>query len=666
MIPEIGHFALALALSLAVVQSVLPILGASHGNVRWMQSARSSAIGQVFFVGVAFAALMRSFVASDFTVRNVAENSHSLKPLLFKIAGTWGSHEGSLLLWVLILTIFGAGVAVLGSNIPAATKARTLSVLAWISVGFLSFLLFTSNPFDRVFPPPVDGSDLNPLLQDVGLAMHPPLLYFGYVGFSIVFSFAVAALIEGRIDAAWARWVRPWTLAAWMSLTAGIALGSWWAYYELGWGGWWFWDPVENVSFMPWLLGTALLHSAIVTEKRDAFKSWTILLAILTFSLSLLGTFIVRSGLLTSVHAFAVDPERGIYILGLLALSIGGSLTLYAWRAPDMEGGGLFRPISREAGLLVNNLILAAATGTVLFGTLYPLLLEALTGDKISVGPPFFNAAFVPMMLVLGLFMGAGPYLSWKRADIAGVLQRVRFVAGLTGLVTLVVWYLISGGPFLAYVSILIAVWLLLATLREWALRIKFMEAPLSETLRRARNLPRASHGMTMAHAGLAVAMIGMIGSSAWKSEEIVFVTPGAEVAIAGFDLTFAGVERLRGPNYIADRGRLEVRRDGQAVTTLYPERRSYPVAQTTTTESAIRSTLAGDLYASISEPASEEAASGEAWTLRILYEPLVNFMWLGALMLVAGGALSLSDRRLRVGVPRRARHQGGLRLPAE
>ncbi|MBY5971192.1 heme lyase CcmF/NrfE family subunit [Ferrimonas balearica] len=666
MIPEIGHFALALALSLAVVQSVLPILGASHGNVRWMQSARSSAIGQVFFVGVAFAALMRSFVVSDFTVRNVAENSHSLKPLLFKIAGTWGSHEGSLLLWVLILTVFGAGVAVLGSNIPAATKARTLSVQAWISVGFLSFLLFTSNPFDRVFPPPADGSDLNPLLQDVGLAMHPPLLYFGYVGFSIVFSFAVAALIEGRIDAAWARWVRPWTLAAWMSLTAGIALGSWWAYYELGWGGWWFWDPVENVSFMPWLLGTALLHSAIVTEKRDAFKSWTILLAILTFSLSLLGTFIVRSGLLTSVHAFAVDPERGIYILGLLALSIGGSLTLYAWRAPVMEGGGLFRPISREAGLLVNNLILAAATGTVLFGTLYPLLLEALTGDKISVGPPFFNAAFVPMMLVLGLFMGAGPFLSWKRADLAGVLQRVRFVAGLAVLVTLAVWYLISGGPFLAYVSILIAVWLLLATLREWALRIKFMEAPLSETLRRARNLPRASHGMTLAHVGLAVAMIGMIGSSAWKSEEIVFVTPGTDVTIAGFDVTFTGAERLRGPNYIADRGRLEVRRDGEPVTTLYPERRSYPVAQSTTTESAIRSTLAGDLYASISEPASEEAASGEAWTLRILYEPLVNFIWLGALMLVAGGALSLSDRRLRVGVPRRTRPHGDLRLPAE
>ncbi|WP_306043808.1 heme lyase CcmF/NrfE family subunit [Mameliella sp. MMSF_3455] len=656
MIPEIGHFSLALALALAVVQGVLPMLGASRGNLVWMQSAQSSAMGQVVFVGLAFAALMRSFVVSDFTVLNVVENSHSLKPILFKIAGTWGSHEGSLLLWVLILAVFGASVALFGSNIPAETKARVLSIQAWISVGFLSFLLFTSNPFERVFPPPANGNDLNPLLQDIGLAMHPPLLYFGYVGFSIVFSFAVAALLEGRVDAAWARWVRPWTLAAWISLTAGIALGSWWAYYELGWGGWWFWDPVENVSFMPWLMGTALLHSAIVTEKRDAFKSWTILLAILTFSLSLLGTFIVRSGLLTSVHAFAVDPERGLYILGLLGLSIGGSLALYAWRAPEMEGGGLFRPVSREAGLLLNNLILAAATGTVLFGTLYPLLLEALTGDKISVGPPFFNAAFVPMMLVLVLFMGVGPFLSWKRADIAGVLQRVRFVALLCVAAALVLWYVQTGAPVLAYVAVAAALWLLLATLREWALRIKLFVAPLTESARRARAVPRAAHGMTLAHAGLAVIILGMVGSSAWKSEEIAFVRPGDRVEIAGFEVLFEGVEQRRGPNYFADQGRLKVWRNGSYVTTLLPERRSYPVARSTTTESAIRSTLAGDLYASITEPASDAAAEGGAWTLRILYEPLVNFLWIGAGMLVLGGALSLSDRRLRVGAPRRAR----------
>lgn len=666
MIPEIGHFALVLATALALVQSILPILGAARGNVVWMRSARASSLGQLLFTAIAFGALMRSFVVSDFTVRNVVENSHSLKPMLFKVAGTWGSHEGSLLLWILILTVFGAGVSLFGSNIPESLKARTLAVQAWISVGFLSFLLLTSNPFERMFPPPSDGNGLNPLLQDIGLAMHPPLLYFGYVGFSIVFSFAVAALLEGRIDAAWARWVRPWTLAAWMSLTAGIALGSWWAYYELGWGGWWFWDPVENVSFMPWLLGTALLHSAIVTEKRDAFKSWTILLAILTFSLSLLGTFIVRSGLLTSVHAFSVDPERGLYILMLLGLSIGGSLALYAWRAPMMEPGGLFKPVSREGGLLVNNLILGAATGTVLFGTVYPLFLEAVTGDKISVGPPFFNTAFIPMMLPLVFVMGLGPFLSWKRADFGGVMQRLKFVALLSVLATLAVWYLQQGGPVLAYLSILIAIWLLFATLREWALRIRLFEAPFAEAKRRALNLPRAAHGMTLAHAGLAVAMLGFIGSSAWKSEQIVFVQPGSQIAIAGFDITFEGAERVRGPNYFAERGTLTVRRNGEFVTLLHPERRSYPVARSTTTESAIRSTLAGDLYASISEPASEQAADNGAWTLRILYEPLVYFIWIGAAMLVLGGGLSLSDRRLRVGAPRRMKAHPSESVPAE
>jgi len=666
MIPEIGQFALALALSIAVIQSIVPILGAARGNILWMQSARSSSIAQLIFIGIAFAALMRSFVVSDFTVRNVVENSNSLKPMLFKVAGSWGSHEGSLLLWVLILAAFGAGVALFGSNIPDGLKARTLSVQAWISTGFLSFLLLTSNPFERVFPPPPDGNDLNPLLQDVGLAMHPPLLYFGYVGFSIVFSFAVAALIEGRVDAAWARWVRPWTLAAWMSLTAGIALGSWWAYYELGWGGWWFWDPVENVSFMPWLLGTALLHSAIVTEKRDSFKSWTILLAILTFSLSLLGTFIVRSGVLTSVHAFAVDPQRGLYILGLLALAIGGSLALFAWRAPAMEGGGFFKPISREAGLLVNNLLLAAATGTVLFGTLYPLLMEAVTGEKISVGPPFFNAAFIPMMLPLVVVMGIGPFLSWKRADLMGVFQRLRFVALLTGLATLAVWYLAEGGPALAYLSVAIAVWLLFATLREWAGRIRLFDVPLRDSLRRARHLPRAAHGMTLAHAGLALAMFGFIGSSAWKSEEVVFVRPGESITIAGFDVRFDGVEQVRGPNYFADRGTLVVSRDGDPVTVLYPERRSYPVAQSTTTESAIRSTLAGDLYASLASPASDAVVDPGAWTLRILYEPLVFFIWMGSTLLILGGGLSLSDRRLRVGAPRRRIRAAAQTTPAE
>lgn len=666
MIPEIGQFALTLALGFAMVQSFVPLLGAARGNLVWMRSATATSLAQLAFTSVAFAALMRSFVVSDFTVRNVVENSHSLKPLLFRIAGTWGSHEGSLLLWVLILTLFGAGVAVFGRNISDTLRARTLAVQAWISVGFFSFMLFTSNPFERVFPPPPDGQDLNPLLQDVGLAMHPPLLYIGYVGFSIVFSFAVAALLEGRVDAAWARWVRPWTLAAWISLTAGIALGSWWAYYELGWGGWWFWDPVENVSFMPWLLGTALLHSAIVTEKRDAFKSWTILLAILTFSLSLLGTFIVRSGLLTSVHAFAVDPERGLYILWLLGISIGGSLILYAWRAPTLEPGGLFRPISREAGLLLNNVLLATATGTILFGTLYPLFVEAISGERLSVGPPFFNAAFIPLMLPLVVAMAAGPFLSWKRADLAGILQRLRFVAVISGLVALGVWYFAFGGPVLAYLSIAIAVWLLLGTLREWAWRIRLGDVPFAESLRRARNLPRSSHGMTLAHAGLAVAMLGFIGSSAWKSEEIVFVTPGTEIQIAGFDVRFEGAEGVAGPNYVANRGTLTVSRDGEYVTTLYPERRNYPVAQYNTTESSIRSTLAGDLYASLAEPADAQAEAQGAWTLRILYEPLVNFIWLGSALMVLGGLVSLSDRRFRIGAPRRAARSDAVAAPAE
>jgi cytochrome c-type biogenesis protein CcmF len=652
MIPELGHFALTLALMTAVVQGILPIWGAARGNVVWMRSAISTASLQCVLIAIAFSALMRSFVVSDFTVVNVVENSHSLKPLLFKVAGTWGSHEGSLLLWTLILAVFGAGVALLGKNIPTSLKARTLSVQAWISIGFLSFMVFTSNPFDRVFPPPMDGNDLNPLLQDVGLAMHPPLLYIGYVGFSIVFSFAVAALIEGRVDPAWARWVRPWTLAAWVALTGGIALGSWWAYYELGWGGWWFWDPVENVSFMPWLLGTALLHSAIVTEKRGAFKSWTILLAILTFSLSLLGTFIVRSGLLTSVHAFAVDPERGVYILGLLVISIGGSLTLYAVRAPKMELGGLFAPISREGGLLINNLLLALATATVLFGTLYPLFLEAVTGDKISVGPPFFNASFIPIMLPLVVMMGIGPFLSWKRADLRGVFDRLKWVAIIAMLSALVVWYIQTKGPALAVLSMAIAVWLLVATLREWSLRIKLGQVGIEESLDRLRRVPRSAHGMTMAHAGLAVCMFGFVGSSAWKSEEILFVEPGTQVQIAGFDVTFEGTERVQGPNYVAAVGILNVSKNGRAITVLRPERRTYPVAQSQTTEAAIRSTPAGDLYASITEPASEDA--GGKWTLRILYEPLVGLVWLGSLMLVLGGLLSLSDRRLRVGAPKR------------
>ena len=652
MIPEVGQFALSLALAVALVQSVLPIAGASTGHLRWMKSAEATSIAQVILLTFAFIALMRSFVVSDFTVLNVVENSSVLKPLIFKVAGTWGSHEGSLLLWTLILALFGASVALFGANIPLALKARTLSVQAWISVGFLSFMLFTSNPFERVFPPPLEGQDLNPLLQDIGLALHPPLLYLGYVGLSIVFSFAVAALIEGRVDPAWARWVRPWTLAAWAFLTGGIALGSWWAYYELGWGGWWFWDPVENVSFMPWLVATALLHSAIVSEKRDAFKSWTILLAILAFSLSLLGTFIVRSGLLTSVHAFAVDPERGVYILALLGIAIGGSLTLYALRAPDLKAGGLFAPVSRETGLIVNNLILSVATGTVLIGTLYPLFLEAVTGDKVSIGPPFYNMTFVPLMLPLVLVMGIGPFLSWKRADLAGVLDRLKFALLLSVIAALAVWYFDTKGPVLAVIAVAFAVWLVVTTAIEWAGRVQLFRGPLPASWRRARGLPRAAYGMTLAHLGLAIAIFGFVGSTAWQTETIVSASEGTTVTVAGFELRFDGVREVQGPNYVSRMGEIAVTRDGETVTTLRPERRAYPLASTTTTEAAIRSRPMGDLLATISEPAAENAQG--TWTLRVVYQPLVGLIWLAAAVMIAGAVVSLSDRRLRVGAPRK------------
>ena len=650
MIPELGHLALTLALAAALAQSVLPIWGARTGDGALMASGRATAVLIAGLCAIAFGALMASFATSDFSVANVVENSHSLKPMVYKVAATWGSHEGSLLLWVLILAVFGGAVAMLGANLPDALRARVLSVQAWVLAAFLGFLLFTSNPFERVVPAPLDGNDLNPLLQHIGLALHPPLLYLGYVGLSVVFSFAVAALIEGRVDPAWARWVRPWTLAAWMALTAGIVLGSWWAYSELGWGGWWFWDPVENVSFMPWLAATALLHSAIVTEKRDAFKSWTILLAILAFSLSIFGTFIVRSGLLTSVHAFAVDPTRGLYILGLLSVSVGGAFALFAWRAPEMEPGGLFRPVSREGGLLVNNLALAVATATVLFGTIYPLILEAFSGDKITVGPPYFNATFIPVMLPLMLVAGVAPFLPWKRADLPGILSRLKWVAGLTLIAAVAIAAFRAGEGALAIVAMAVAVWLGLATLHEWASRIRLYEAP-REAWRRARALPRAAHGMTLSHLALAVLIAGITGSSAWKTEVVVAAQEGTTVEAAGYTVRFEGVRRVEGPNWIADEAQLTVLRGGEAIDTLAPQRRWYPVARQQTTESAIRSTIGGDLYATVGEP----VAGGGGWTLRVIHEPLVGLIWLGGAMLVLGGGLSLSDRRLRVGAPRRS-----------
>jgi cytochrome c-type biogenesis protein CcmF len=497
MIVELGHFALILALCLAVAQSVLPLQGAARNHAGLMAVGQSAAVTQFVLIAAAFVALMHAYVTSDFSVLNVAENSHSAKPMLYKITGVWSNHEGSMLLWVFILSLFGAAVALFGDNLPPTLRARVLSVQGMIGVGFLTFILFTSNPFLRLHPAPLDGQGMNPVLQDPGLAFHPPFLYVGYVGFSVAFSFAVAALLEGRVDAAWGRWVRPWTLVAWCALTIGIAMGSWWAYYTLGWGGWWFWDPVENASFMPWLVGTALLHSAIVVEKRDALKSWTILLAIVTFSLSLIGTFLVRSGVLTSVHAFAVDPMRGAFILILLVLAIGGSLTLYAVRAPRLGAGGLFAPISREGALVLNNVLLTTAAATVFLGTLYPLFLDAVGGPKLSVGFPFFNRTFVPLMVPVLIAVAVGPLLAWKRGDLLGALQRLWLAFAIALAVVLVGLYLAGFKPILALLGLGLAAWVGAATISEWAERVKLFRAPFGESWRRAWNLPRSAYGMS-------------------------------------------------------------------------------------------------------------------------------------------------------------------------
>ena len=657
MISEIGHFALILAFLTAIVQGSLPMIGAHRGNAAWMALARPASVAQLLFIVVAFAALMYGFVVSDFSIKNVADNSNSAMPMLYKVSSTWGSHEGSLVLWVLILALFGAIVAVSGGNLPPSLRTRVLGVQAWIAVGFLSFSLLTSNPFLRLNPAPLDGRSLNPLLQDPGMAYHPPFLYVGYVGFSMAFSFAVAALIEGRVDAAWARWVRPWTLAAWSFLTLGIGMGSWWAYYELGWGGFWFWDPVENSSFMPWLAGTALLHSAIVCEKRNTLKSWTILLAIVTFSLSLLGTFLVRSGVLTSVHAFATDPARGAFILGFLVLVIGGSLTLYAIRAPLLKGGGLFAPISREGALVLNNLLLTTACATVFLGTLYPLFLDALGGGKVSVGPPFFNATFGPLMVPVIAIAAIGPLLPWKRADLAGVIGRLKLALVVALAIAFLAWYLTTGSvPSWAPLGMGLAAWLFVGSLVEFAERIKLFRLPAVKSWNRARHLPRSAYGMTMAHCGVALVLAGIIGSQAWQVETIRVMAPGDSVEMAGYEFAFRGVRQLKGPNYNIDRGEFVVTRGGVPVTRLFPEKRFYPVQQVLTTEAAIHTTWIADLYVAIDE---SRAAAGEgdgSWSIRIYYNPLVPWIWLGAVIMMLGGLVSLSDRRLRVGAPRRAK----------
>ena len=650
MTAELGHFALILALMVGLVQAALPMYGAAKGIPAYMAVARPAAFTQCALVLFAFGALMALYITSDFSVLNVVNNSHTAKPLLYKISGVWGNHEGSLLLWVLILTLFGSAVALFGDNLPPALRARALSVQAMIAVGFYLFMLLTSNPFQRVFPAPENGNDLNPLLQDLGLALHPPMLYLGYVGFSMAFSFAIAALIEGRVDAAWARWVRPWTLAAWCFLTAGITLGSWWAYYELGWGGWWYWDPVENASFMPWLAGTALLHSATVVEKRDTLKGWTVLLAIIAFSFSLLGTFLVRSGVLTSVHSFASDPARGVFILLLLVIVIGGSLALFAVRGPTLQATGLFQPISREGALLFNNLTMTTAAAAVLLGTLYPLLLDAIGGDKVSVGPPFFNAVFIPLMGPMIVAMAVGPLLNWKRADLGPAFTRL-WVAGLAALAAMALaWAAATGGSFLGVAGIGLAAWLFTGTLVELAGRLRLFRAPLPESFGRLQRTPRAQWGMTLAHLGLAIAVAGMAGAGAWKQESIQAMKPGETVTIAGYAFAFKGARTDRGPNYAAVAGTFEVSRKGKHVATLTPEKRIYDVGQRPTTEAAIHPTFMGDIYAVIGDP---EGDSG-AYVTRLYFNPLVGWMWVGALIMVAGGVISLSDRRHRVGAPQR------------
>jgi cytochrome c-type biogenesis protein CcmF len=650
MIVELGHYALILALMLALLQSTVPLFGAARRNLAWMTLGRSTAVAQFLLISFAFAALINAYVTSDFSVANVAENSSVEKPLLYQITGVWGNHEGSMILWVFILSLFGAAVAWFGNNLPPALRARVLAVQGMIGTGFLLFILLTSDPFRRLVPAPLEGQGLNPVLQDPGLAFHPPFLYLGYVGFSVAFSFAVAALIEGRVDAAWARWVRPWTLAAWCALTIGIAMGSWWAYYTLGWGGWWFWDPVENASFMPWLVGTALLHSAIVVEKRDALKSWTILLAIVTFSLSLIGTFLVRSGVLTSVHAFAVDPARGSFILVLLVVAIGGSLALYAWRAPQLKGGGLFAPISREGALVLNNLLLCTGCATVFLGTLYPLFSDAIGGPKLSVGFPFFDRTFVPLMVPVLVAVAAGPLLAWKRGDLRGALQRLWLALAGSGLVVLAGLYVTSGGPVLAVLGLGLAAWVFLGAVIEWTERVRLGRAPLADSVRRARTMPRAAHGMTLAHIGLAVTVAG-IAASAWQQESIEVVRPGGTVALAGYVLRLDEVGKQPGPNFTADRADITVSRKGETIAVMHPEKRFFPLQQMSTSMTAIHTNLLADLYVALGDG---DGKGG--WTLRAYWKPLVPWIWIGAVLMAGGGIVSLSDRRWRIGIATRAR----------
>jgi len=657
MIVELGHFALILAFAVALVQAVLPLYGAARRDARLMGLADPAAMVQLVLIAAAFGALTYAFVVSDFSLRLVTLNSHTDKPMLYKVAGVWGNHEGSLLLWVLALALFGACAVWFGGNLPATLKARVLGVQGLIGAAFLAFLIFTSNPFLRLANPPMNGEDLNPLLQDPGLAFHPPFLYLGYVGLSMSFSFAVAALIEGRIDAAWARWVRPWTLAAWVFLTIGIALGSWWAYYELGWGGFWFWDPVENASFMPWLISAALLHSAIVVEKRESLKAWTILLAIIAFGFSLTGTFIVRSGVITSVHSFANDPERGVFILLILAGFMGGALTLFSFRASALEAKGLFATISRESALLANNVLLAVAAFVVFIGTIWPLVAEMVWNRKLSVGAPFFNAAFPPFMVLLVLILPIGALMPWKRAEIGKALRPLRAALVLALALGLLAYALQSGKSALGPVGLGLGAWVVFGALAD--LWHRAGRGDLGEKLGRLSRMGRADWGKATAHSGLGIALFAVAAMHAWAIEDIRVVNLGETFPVGRYEVLLKDVHQEKGPNYTTTLAEMVVSRDGAEVATLYPEKRVYPVQAMPTTEAAIDQGLLRDLYLVIGDP-----QEGGGYAVRAYIKPFANWLWFGTGLMALGGLLSLSDRRYRLAAG--ARRAPAAAQPAE
>ena len=642
MIVELGHFALILAFGVAILQMVVPLVGAHKGWRGWMACGEQAATAQFLLVGFSFAALMYAFVTSDFSVKLVYMNSHSLKPMLYKISGVWGNHEGSMLLWLLILALFGACAAWFGGNLPETLRARVLAVQASIGVAFYAFILFTSNPFLRLEMVPFDGRDLNPLLQDPGLAFHPPFLYLGYVGLSMAFSFAVAALIEGKVDAAWGRWVRPWTLAAWIFLTVGIALGSWWAYYELGWGGFWFWDPVENASFMPWLIAAALLHSSIVVEKRESLKSWTILLAILAFGFSLLGTFIVRSGVITSVHAFANDPRRGVFILMILATFVGGALTLYAARAPQMQAKGAFGVVSRESALVLNNILLAVSAFVVFIGTIWPLFAELVLGRTLSVGPPFFNAAFPPFMMALAVAMPIGGMLAWKRGALGRSVRSLWPVALLALALGALAFALQTGRTAMGPIGVVLGAWVVFGSAFDlWA---RTGRLAVMDRLIRLSRLPRADWGKAVSHAGMGITVFGVAAVLSWQQEDIRVAAIGERFPVGAYEVELRSVERKNGPNYITDMADMVVYRNGAQVAELYPEKRFYPVAQMPTTEAAIQNGILRDLYLVIGDK-----QDNGGYVVRTYIKPFANWVWGGAILMALGGLISLTDRRYRV-----------------